>query len=120
MPVVDGKGQEVLKLAFESSRRGQHLQASLALPNGDKIADLEMGTPPALSGVRGVFSSVAASYTISPPPPVQLRVLGQAYGSYTVTSYMSCGFQGGGRWSRADGSGGAVIPEPAANTCCFC
>lgn len=122
MPVVSADGKEILKLAFESSNRGQQFRASLTLPNGETIAELDMGAAPKQSA-GGMFSSVAASYSLGPPPAVQLRVLGQAYGSFTMMKHilMCMAGQDIARWALADGSGrGMVSLEHPHMTCCFC
>ncbi len=119
MPILSA-GREVLRLAFESKSRGRHLRASLALPSGETIAELHQGTPPQ-GGVAGTFASIGASYSHGPPPPVQLTLLGQAYGTYTVNGYMNLLIQSDARWHRADGTGGAAVSvESPQNMCCFC
>ena len=69
------------------------------------------------------MSSVTTDYSgaFSPPPPVQVSVLGQIYGKHTATGILNCALQAGARWQRADGTGGATIPKPeSGQTCCFC
>lgn len=120
MPVMNAEGREVLRLAFQSSNRGKHLHASLKLPSGEAIADLHMGTPPQ-GGAVGMFNSIGASYSLAPPPPIQLSVLGQAYATYTCSQYMNMLIQSDARWNRADGTGGAAVSvESPQNMCCFC
>ena len=120
MPVIGADGKEVLKLVFQSSKRSSHLCASLTFPDGTALAELNMGTPPS-GGLGGMAASIGGEYSMGPPPPVKLHVLGQAYGTYTATSYMNLLLQSGARWNRADGTRSATIHvEPAQNVCCFC
>lgn len=124
MPVTSGEpgvaaGPDVMKLRFQSSKRGRHLHAELATPDGTRIAVLDMGEVPK-STPGALFGSAIGGYSTAfqPPPPVQLSVLGQAYGTYTCTSLMNCGVQAGARWQRRDGTGGAMIAEPERVGCC--
>jgi len=121
IPVVDGAGTEVLTLNFESLIRGKHFSATLKLPSNKILMNVNMGTEPDdMGAAEALFSAMSSSYSMSPPPPVQLRVLGQMYGTYTVTGYMNCGYQAGARWILHDNTGEVLIPEPPHGTCCFC
>jgi len=122
VPVVDGVGTEVMTLTFNSTFRTAHFSASLNLPNGNTLIDLNMGTETTVSSdaAQVLFSVMGISKTLKPPPPVQLHVLGQPYGWYTVTGCMNHESQAGARWILEDNTGEVLIDQPLNKKYCFC
>ena len=120
-------GAQVLRLCFQSANRGKQLHATLVAPDGSGIATIDMseGSKSLRSSVGEGIKALAQGRNVgdedAPYPSILVSAVGQEFGSFVGgTRQSGSGAADSGKWSRKDGTGGAVLLEPELDPVCSC
>lgn len=120
-------GEQVLRLCFQSANRGKQLHATLVAPDGSGIATIDMseGSKSLRSSVGEGIKALAQGRNLgdedAPYPSILVSAVGQEFGSFVGgTRQSGSGAADSGKWSRKDGTGGAVLLEPELDPVCSC